>query len=112
MSTLKNKILIIYKKNSNLSVEQIHKLIPCSLRYAEFVIREFKKDNPNYIPKVIERKSDLYLETSIGFKDKGLYFLFTKISEKTLKIKKFNILNPEIFSKIELEWLKDNYNFI
>lgn len=39
------------------------------------------------------------------------YHLFTDIAEKKLKVKDFKIQNSEDFSKVELQWLEDNFKF-
>lgn len=61
--------------------------------------------------KFIKDCKSYQLVKSVGFKDEGVYYLFTDIAEKELKTDNFKILNNDDFSKVELEWLEHNYKF-
>lgn len=111
----KHAIEVTYNQNRHLSCYNIAKIVGCSLPFCEKIIREFKRLDNKYTEdtvKLLKDVEDFHLEKSIGFKDKGLYFLFTKIAEKELKTDGFKILNGGNFSDVELEWLRINYKFV
>jgi hypothetical protein len=115
----KQLILDSYKKS--LKNAEISKIVGCPIGLIRQVIlnENLKASNFYPVPNVklydnnildlVKYSENLHLEKSLDLDN--IYFLFTKICEKTLKTDGFRILNSGDFSEVELLWLEKNYKF-
>lgn len=88
---------------------ELMKMFHCNEQKATSIL-DFAK-NKVYAQDCVKFIKDCKSYQLVDSKKIGIYFLFTDIAEKELKTDNFKILNSDDFSKVELQWLEDNYKF-